>query len=239
MPDQIASRKARSAACSCHSSCRNALIDAAASPSWAKIASLMLVARPSCRNLIADWDACVSVGGCPQVSDSSFGRDTRPVINVNWNEAQQYVAWFSKMTGQRYRLLTEAEWEYAARAGTTTTYYWGDEVGAGRANCNGCGSQWDAEETSPVGSFEPNAFGLYDMAGNVQQWVQDCSQRSYDDGAPADGSAWTNGDCARRAIRGGSWVTAPQLVRSASRNWFAADGRIDFLGFRVARALGP
>ena len=122
----------------------------------------------------ADWDACVSVGGCPQLGDSSFGRGTRPVINVNWNDAQQYVAWLSKMTGQPYRLLTEAEWEYAARAGATTAYYWGDEIGVGNANCNGCGSQWDGRETAPVGSFKPNAFGLYDMAGNVVQWVQDC-----------------------------------------------------------------
>ena len=101
----------------------------------------------------ADWDACVSVGGCPKVTDSGYGRDTRPVINVGWDDAQTYVAWLSKMTGQPYRLLTEAEWEYAARAGTTTAYYWGDDIGKGNANCNGCGSQWDAKQTSPVGSF--------------------------------------------------------------------------------------
>jgi len=106
----------------------------------------------------ADWDACVSVGGCPRVGDSNFGRGTRPVINVNWNDAQQYVAWLSKMTGEPYHLLTEAEWEYAARAGATTAYYWGDESGVGNANCNGCGSEWDGRETSPVGSFKPNAL---------------------------------------------------------------------------------
>ena len=145
----------------------------------------------------ADWDACVSVGGCPQVSDSGFGRGTRPVINVSWDDAQQYVAWFSKMTGKPYRLLTEAEWEYAARAGSTTAYFWGDEIGKGNANCAGCGSQWDNRQTSPVGSFKPNAFGLYDMAGNVWQWVQDCYHGNYD-GAPTDGSAWTIGDCSRR-----------------------------------------
>ena len=100
----------------------------------------------------ADWDACVSVGGCPQVSDSGFGRGTKPVINVTWDEAQQYVAWLSEMTGRPYRLLTEAEWEYAARAGTTTAYYWGDEIGKANANCNGCGSQWDnrADLTSRI-----------------------------------------------------------------------------------------
>ena len=125
----------------------------------------------------ADWDACVSVGGCPKAADAGFGRGTRPVINVGWDDAQHYVAWLSKMTGQPYRLLTEAEWEYAARAGTTTAYYWGDEIGKGNANCNGCGSQWDDKQTSPVGSFAANAFGLYDMAGNVCQWVQDCYHR--------------------------------------------------------------
>ena len=106
----------------------------------------------------ADWDACVSVGGCPQVGDSGFGRGTRPVINVSWDEAQQYVAWFSKMTGRPYRLLTEAEWEYAARAGSTTAYFWGDEIGKGNANCSGCGSQWDngrphqSDRSSPMRS---------------------------------------------------------------------------------------
>ena len=110
------------------------------------------------------------------------------------------------MTGQPYRLLTEAEWEYAARAGTTTAYYWGDDIGKGNANCDGCGSQWDAKQTSPVGSFAANQFGLYDMAGNVLQWVQDCYHGNYD-GAPTDGSAWTSGDCSNRVVRGGSWVS--------------------------------
>ena len=125
----------------------------------------------------ADWDACVSVGGCPHVSDSGFGRGTRPVVNVGWEEAQQYAAWFSKMTGRPYRLLTETEWEYAARAGSATAYFWGDQIGQGNANCSYCGSQWDGRQTSPVGSFKPNAFGLYDMAGNVWQLVQDCYSR--------------------------------------------------------------
>ena len=103
-----------------------------------------------------------------------MGRGTQPVINVTWDDAQQYVAWFSKMTGKPYRLLSEAEWEYAARAGTTTAYSWGDEIGKGNANCNGCGSEWDGRQTAPVGSFAPNQFGLYDMHGNVWEWVEDC-----------------------------------------------------------------
>jgi formylglycine-generating enzyme required for sulfatase activity len=186
----------------------------------------------------ADWDACVSVRGCPQVSDSGFGRGSKPVINVNWDEAQQYVAWFSKMTGKTYRLLTEAEWEYAARAGTTTAYFWGDEIGKGNANCNGCGSQWDNRQTSPVGSFKPNAFGLYDMHGNVGQWVQDCHHDDYK-GAPTDGSAWTSGDCSRGVVRGGSWVDGPQGLRAADRARDAAASRGGSRGFRVGRTLTP
>jgi formylglycine-generating enzyme required for sulfatase activity len=186
----------------------------------------------------ADWDACVSVEGCPQIGDGGFGRGTRPVINVSWDEAQQYTAWFSKMTGRPYRLLTEAEWEYAARAGSTTAYVWGDEIGKGNTNCGSCGSQWDSRETSPVGSFAPNGFGLYDMAGDVWQWVQDCYHDNYN-GAPTDGSAWAVADCSRRAVRGGSWLNAPPLLRSASRNGNSTGSRIDYIGFRLGRTLTP
>jgi formylglycine-generating enzyme required for sulfatase activity len=186
----------------------------------------------------ADWDACVSVGGCPKATDSGFGRDIKPVVNVGWDDAQTYVAWLSKMTGQSYRLLTEAEWEYAARAGTTTTYYWGDDIGKGNANCNVCGSQWDNQQTSPVGSFAANPFGLYDMAGNVFQWVQDCNHGNYDE-APIDGSAWTSGDCSSRVVRGGSWSNDPRYLRSAFRFWFPPGLRLGSLGFRVGRTLIP
>jgi formylglycine-generating enzyme required for sulfatase activity len=184
----------------------------------------------------ADWDACVSVGGCPKATDSGFGRDTKPVINVSWDDAQIYVAWLSKITGQPYRLLTEAEWEYAARAGTTSPYYWGDDIGKGNANCKECGSQWDAKQTSPVGSFAANQFGLYDMAGNVYQWVQDCYHGNYE-GAPTDGSAWTSGDCSKRVVRGGSWSSYPQTLRAAYRSWDTSDGRSYYVGFRVGRTL--
>jgi formylglycine-generating enzyme required for sulfatase activity len=185
-----------------------------------------------------DWDTCVSVGGCVAASDSGYGRDTKPVINITWPDAQQYVAWFSKMTGQPYRLLTEAEWEYAARAGTTTTYFWGDEIGKGNTNCNGCGSAWDNHQTSPVGSFKPNAFGLYDMAGNVWQWVQDCYHGDYN-GAPTDGSAWIRGDCSRHVIRGGSWYSGPRSLSSVARLGNSTDGRGDNIGFRLGRTLTP
>jgi formylglycine-generating enzyme required for sulfatase activity len=185
-----------------------------------------------------DWDACVSVGGCPQTTDGGMGRGTKPVINVTWHDAQQYVAWLSKMTGKPYRLPTEAEWEYAARGGTTTAYYWGDDIGKGNANCDGCGSQWDGRETAPVGSFKPNAFGLYNMHGNVFQFAQDCYQVNYE-GAPGDGSARTSGDCSRRVIRGGSWDVKPRLLRAAFRNRATTGDRDNDLGFRVARTLPP
>jgi len=186
------------------------------------------------------WDACVAVGGCPRLSDSGWGRGQQPVINVTWIEAQQYATWFSRMTGKRYRLLSEAEWEYAARAGTSTAFYWGEEVGAGHANCSHCGTPWDGKQPAPAGSFAPNAFGLYDMLGNVWEWVEDCYHGTYA-GAPNDGSAWVEAGCAERVVRGGSWVGLRQapLPRSAYRDWRPPDGRTYGLGFRLARTLGP
>jgi formylglycine-generating enzyme required for sulfatase activity len=187
-----------------------------------------------------DWDACVSVGGCSQVGDSLMGRGTKPLINMTWDDVQDYLTWLTEMTGQQYRLLTEAEWEYAARAGTTTAYYWGDEIGTGNANCGGCGSKWDGRETSPVGSFKPNAFGLYDMAGNVFQLVEDCYHENYEK-APTDGSAWVDGDCSRHMTRGGSWSAIPLQSRSANRNLILrfAGYRFNTLGFRVGRTITP
>jgi formylglycine-generating enzyme required for sulfatase activity len=162
-----------------------------------------------------------------------------PAINVSWDDAEQYVGWLNRITGKEYRLLTEAEWEYAARAGAMTRYSWGDEPNKGNANCDGCGSQWDLQQTAPVGSFKPNAFGLYDMHGNVWEWVYDSWHDNYD-GAPLDGSAWLQGgDPSYRVVRGGSWRNDPQLVRAAVRDRRNARVRFDTLGFRVARTLGP
>jgi formylglycine-generating enzyme required for sulfatase activity len=186
-----------------------------------------------------DWDACVAYGDCPRVSDSSWGRGRRPVINVTWDDAQHYVAWLSRMTGRIYRLLSEAEWEYAARARTETAYPWGDEIGTNNANCNGCGSQWDNKQTAPSGSFAANAFGLYDMPGNAWEWVEDCFHPNYS-GAPEDGSAWrTGGDCTRRILRGASWYIRPDSLRSAHRGWLSSDYRNNDDGFRVRRTLSP
>ncbi len=165
---------------------------------------------------------------------------SHPVVCISWNDAQAYVNWLNKKTSRDYRLLSESEWEYAARAGTTTAYFWGNDIGKNNADCIGCGSQWDYKETAPVGSFKPNAFGLYDMAGNAAQWTQDCYHDSYDvgyDTAPADGSAWTNGACGGRVLRGGSWLYPPRALRSASRGEGPADARGISIGFRVGRTL--
>jgi formylglycine-generating enzyme required for sulfatase activity len=183
-----------------------------------------------------ELDACVSVGGCVRANDFGLRQSRNPAIFVSWNDAQQYVAWLSKMTGQTYRLLSEAEWEYAARGGATTAYSWGDEIGNGRANCDGCGSQWDAKRPAPVGSFAANQFGLYDMHGNVWEWVEDCYASDYT-AAHIDGSPWISGDCTQRVIRGGSWINVPRLVRAASRSSNARDFRDYDLGFRVGRTL--
>ena len=150
-----------------------------------------------------EWGACVKYGDCPHISDSAWGYSTRPVINVTWDQVKRYVAWLKRMTGQPYRLLTEAEWEYAARAGTRTAFPWGNEIGNGNANCSDCGSQWaDEEKTAPVGMFPANAFGLHDMNGNVWEWVEDCYQSNYD-GAPTDGSPLITRDCVNHVVRGG------------------------------------
>ena len=188
----------------------------------------------------AQWDACVAGGGCGghRPGDRGWGRGDRPVINVSWEGAQSYVAWLSRETGESYRLPSEAEWEYAARAGTATKYSWGNEIGVNRANCDGCGSRWDGQQTGPVGSFAPNGFGLYDMHGNVWEWVEDCWNGSYA-GAPSDGGARLSGDCAQRVLRGGSWLDFPRFLRAAFRIRDTTGFRYDVLGFRVARTLTP
>ena len=169
--------------------------------------------------------------------DAGWGRGRRPVINVSWHDAQAYAAWLSSETGAEYRLPSEAEWEYAARGGTTTVYSWGNEIGSNRANCDGCGSQWDDEMTAPVGSFAANAWGLHDMLGNIEEWVEDCWHGNYA-GAPEDGSAWTaGGDCSERVRRGGRWWNTPSGIRAAWRLSVNAGSRGYFGGFRVARTL--
>jgi formylglycine-generating enzyme required for sulfatase activity len=182
------------------------------------------------------WDACYAVGGCPEVSDGGHGRGTRPV-SVTWIDAHQYANWFSQMTGQPYRLLSEAEWEYAARAGTTTLYSFGDDEAAldqyawYSSNSDG--------QAHPVGEKMPNAFGLYDMHGNVWEWVYDFEHKDYE-GAPADGSPWVQGgDESQHVLRGGSWFDDPRHHRAANRYRNIADSRAGNIGFRLARSLNP
>ena len=163
-----------------------------------------------------------------------------PVEMVSWDDVQEFIGRLNaRAGGVRYRLPTEAEWEYAARAGTTTTYSWGNAIGNNRANCKGCGSQWDDRVTAPVGSFTANAWGLHDMHGNVWEWVEDCWHDSYV-GVPADGSAWNvRGDCGRRVLRGGAWKSSPGDLRAAYRHRDDAGKRFLNVGFRVARTLAP
>ena len=170
---------------------------------------------------------------------SNWGRGSRPVISVSQEDAQAYATWLSAQTGKTYRLPSEAEWEYAARAGTRTRYSWGNEIGVNRANCVGCGSEWDNARTAPVGRFAANAFGLFDMHGNVWEWVADCYHNNYE-GAPTDGSAWTNACVSNSAVlRGGSWSDLPRSLRSASRSRATPSGRLNTDGFRLVRDLNP
>lgn len=160
-----------------------------------------------------------------------------PVTNVNWFDAQDYVRWLSAQTGHTYRLLTEAEWEYACRAGTVTEYYWGDEIGHNNCNCQDSESEWSCRSASPVGSFKPNAFGLYDMLGNAWEWVEDPWHENYE-GAPDDGTAWmSDGNRQWRVLRGGCWDSDPRDARAPLRLWIEPSIRNYGIGFRIARAL--
>ncbi len=186
-----------------------------------------------------EYDQFAAETGRSLPGDSGWGRGKRPVINVSWKDAKEYAKWLSMKSRKRYRLPTEAEWEYAARAGTTTLYWWGGEIGKNQANCDGCRSEWDNKQTAPVGFFLPNKFGLYDTAGNVWEWVEDCWHEDYR-GAPADGSAWlgTNGmDCAGRVIRGGSWNVIPDSLRTSIRFRGVAHFRNSDIGFRLAQEI--
>jgi formylglycine-generating enzyme required for sulfatase activity len=173
----------------------------------------------------AEWDVCVANGDCnPKVSDSSFGHGLQPVINVTWDDAQHFAAWLARMTGRPYRLMTEAQWEYAARAGTTTAYPFGDDPASLLAH-----AWYKANSDSkphPVGKKAANPWNLYDMEGDVWQWVEDCYHVTYD-GAPTDGSAWTTGECTSRVLRGGSWISEPHFLRSACREYRSPDVRSD------------
>ena len=190
----------------------------------------------------SEWEACVNAGGCGGYvpDDRGWGRGNRPVIYVSWEEAQSYVRWLSQRTGHRYSLLSESEWEYVARAGTDTPFYFGSTISTDQANYDGdytygAGRKGlDRGKTLPVGSFSANAWGVHDMHGNVYEWVEDCWNDSYV-GAPSDGSAWESGNCSLRVLRGGSWGVKPSYLRSANRGRNTTENRSYFIGFRVIR----
>ena len=188
------------------------------------------------------WDTCVAAGGClEKASDLGWGRSERPVINVSWDDiTKQYLPWLSELTGQIYRLPTEAEWEYVARAGTTTTYWWGNGIksnGKTMANCRGCGSKWDEKQTAPVGSFTANAFGLYDVLGNVREKVQDCYTSSGYRLAPTNGATSLERLNCKRVERGGAWAWGREGLRVAARYYDGQSDRSRYSGFRVVRVL--
>lgn len=166
--------------------------------------------------------------------DNGWGRGRRPVINVSWNDAQAYTRWLSRQTGAHYRLPTEAEWEFAAKAGSDSFFWWGYELGENQASCFDCGSRWDAKSTAPVGSFAANAYSLNDTAGNVMEWVEDCYRNSYR-GAPVDGSAFSQPGCGEQVARGGAYNKPGESLHSTRRFHFHSDTRLPTLGFRVAR----
>ena len=191
------------------------------------------------------WEACVRGGGCDgyRPGDGDWGQGSLPVINVRWENAQAYVSWLSAETEEEYRLPSESEWEYAARAGTTTPFHTGGTISTDQANYDGRRVYGSGllgmyrEQTTPVKTFARNAFGLYDMHGNVWEWVEDCWRDGYR-GAPSDGTVWAvSGNCARRVLRGGSWIDGPRFSRSASRFSLAPEHWYDGAGFRVAKTL--
>ena len=191
----------------------------------------------------AEWDACVAAGSCRKdvAEDQGWGRANRPVVAVRWEDTQSYVAWLSQQAGEEYRLPSESEWEYFTRAGTDTPHSWKSKllrIEPYPANCSSCENQWAGRRTAPVGSFEPNPFGLHDVHGNVWEWVEDCWNENYR-GAPVDGSAWLGGNCQYRMSRGGSFTNGPHALRSARRGANPSGDRYTNGGFRVVRKLTP
>ena len=182
----------------------------------------------------AEWTRCVDAGAC-RYRPNHEGSPNDAIGNLSWDDVNAYLKWLSETTGQVYRLPSEAEWEYSARAGSTERFWWGNEAGSGKANCADCGFGTNGK-TATVGSYKPNAFGLYDTAGNVAEWGADCWNESYK-GAPADGSAWLSGNSRMRVLRGGYSGGKAQSIRSAARFRYQSDVRYLGNGFRVLREL--
>ena len=184
----------------------------------------------------AEYNRFASATGRKKPKNSGWDVKTHPVIQVSWDDALAYTRWLSKQTGQTYRLLSEAEWEYVARGGTTTSYWWGAKPGAGNAHCFDCKSDYNTSKPAKVGTYKPNPFGLYDTAGNVFEWVHDCYHRNYND-APNDGSVWEGGDCDVRVVRGGAYRSPANSMRSENREKFKSGKGQYNVGIRIARDL--
>ncbi len=183
-----------------------------------------------------EYDRFAQATGRPLPDDNGWGRGRRPVINVTWADASAYARWLAARTGKKYRLPSEAEWEFAASGGSDSIYWWGYEIEKGRANCFDCGSGWDQKSTAPVGRFGPNGFGVHDTAGNVREWVRDCYHGSYE-GAPTDGSAWEESGCKERVVRGGAYDKPAESMRSTWRGHLKPDTSLPMLGFRLVQEL--
>jgi formylglycine-generating enzyme required for sulfatase activity len=185
---------------------------------------------------VEQWNACADANGCPRLSPESNAVKNAPARDLSWDDAQLYVKWLAKTTGKPYRLPTEAEWEYADRAGTTTKYWWGDQMRKGQANCKDCGDPWHKEGPESVGSFTANPYGLHDMNGSVWEWVSDCWHNSYQN-APNDGRTWDAPGCNMRVIRGGSWREGGDYMLTSTRFKYSQSVRQSQDGFRVAKDL--
>jgi formylglycine-generating enzyme required for sulfatase activity len=181
---------------------------------------------------VRQWRACVAAKACTYLPNSD---DDAPVSNVSWVDARQFADWLVRTTQQRYRLPSEAEWEYAARGGTDTRYWWGNTMKPSLVACKGCGGSQDAVQPTKVGALPANPFGLHDIGGGLSEWVGDCWHKNYR-GAPADGSAWLGPDCQERVLRGGSWRNDPSYIRPASRDYYDASVRYPTHGVRLARS---
>lgn len=186
---------------------------------------------------VEQWGACATAGDCERIATNASAPANAPVRDVSWDDARKYTAWLSKTTGKAYRLPTEAEWEYAARGGTASVYWWGDQPRKGAANCKDCGDPWSEAAPATVGSFAPNPYGLHDMNGSVWEWVADCWHNTYKN-APVDGRAWDEATCGARVIRGGSWREGTGYMQSSTRFKYSPSVRQSQNGFRVVRDAG-
>jgi formylglycine-generating enzyme required for sulfatase activity len=185
---------------------------------------------------VQQWNACVTANGCPRLAQALNANPNAPVRDVSWDDAQQYIKWIGLVSGKPFRLPTEAEWEFAARGGTASPYWWGDKIVPGKANCKECGPPWHEDGPANVGSFAANGYGMHDTSGSVWEWVADCWHTSFK-GAPEDGTAWDEPNCRVRVIRGGSWRDGSAYMLASTRFKYDAGVRQSQNGFRVARSF--